>query len=230
MAPFEIFVDDNFHYMDEEHRYSEGKYPSYEEALAKAKAIVEEALQHCHQAGMTSRELYESYVGFGEDPFIIPVGDPPFSAWEYARHRCGEICREEDAAARDLRCPEWPAEFEAFRTVLQECCRRTGLDEKTKESLLRFLGAVDHYPLSMPRDGRWFWLRLERGDESFTVYLHPDKFQLIARAPGREKVDWEVRFRGSGRMDRREGNASEAWGLMCEAASSPEFKLKIAAN
>ena len=39
---YEVFVDDNFHYMDEEERYSAAVFPTYGEALAHAKRIVDE--------------------------------------------------------------------------------------------------------------------------------------------------------------------------------------------
>jgi hypothetical protein len=111
MTNFELFVDDNYHYMDEESRYKVGAFASYSEALARAKAIVDEFLENSHEPGMTSKELFEGYVGFGEDPFIVPRGEPYFSAWEYARSRCLELCRDEDTIASVLRYPAWPAEL-----------------------------------------------------------------------------------------------------------------------
>jgi hypothetical protein len=41
--------------------------------------------------GLTADEVYEKYVMFGDDPFIVAVNacDPPvaFSAWDYAKAR-----------------------------------------------------------------------------------------------------------------------------------------------
>ena len=34
MKNFEVFVDDNYHYTDEDERYSAGEFDNYEEALA----------------------------------------------------------------------------------------------------------------------------------------------------------------------------------------------------
>jgi hypothetical protein len=44
MAGFELFVDDNYHYMDEQSRHRVGSFLSYEEALSRAKAIVDKFL------------------------------------------------------------------------------------------------------------------------------------------------------------------------------------------
>jgi hypothetical protein len=49
---------------------------------------------------MTSEELFKLYRSFGEDPFIRAdpgAFDPPFSAWEFARQRCEEICGDQDS-------------------------------------------------------------------------------------------------------------------------------------
>jgi hypothetical protein len=90
--PYAVFVGDNFHYMREEEQYKSGDYTTLEEAVKKCKEIVDDFLDDKHKPGMLSDELYEQYVHFGEDPFIRgPKSN--FSAWEYARRRCDELCR-----------------------------------------------------------------------------------------------------------------------------------------
>ena len=93
---YTVFVDDNFHYTDEDERYKLGEFDSLEEAIAACKKIVDSNLLANHKPEMTSVELYSAYCGFGEDPFIVvKTGEPPsFSAWDYARERCDEICRK----------------------------------------------------------------------------------------------------------------------------------------
>ena len=89
-----LYVDDNFHYMDESERYLSGSFDTVEAAL-KARHIVGEFLESAYEPGMSAAQLYHSYVGFGEDPFIVCKGDVPhvkFSAWDYARERCDVIC------------------------------------------------------------------------------------------------------------------------------------------
>jgi hypothetical protein len=230
MAEYKLFVDDNYHYMDEEERYCSGTFASYEEALAKAKAIVDEFLEQGYQPGMTSKELYEGYVGFGEDPFIIPPGVPPFSAWGYARMRCMELCRDEDAVASILRYPELPPELAEFGAVLLAGLGRGDLGESEREALEIFRRAIEAYPNAMPSEGRWHWLRLESGPVAYTVYLYPDRFQLHAVDTPTKKVDWEIRFHGSGRKDRRVGDAAQALEDMRRAAHDLSFTLKVSAR
>src|SRR3989344_4643828 len=90
---FKVYVDDNFHYMDESERYEQGEYETYDEAVAVCKKIVDEYLISAHKDQMTADELYESYKSFGEDPFIVPADEKTrFSAWKYAKERCKELC------------------------------------------------------------------------------------------------------------------------------------------
>ena len=68
---YEVYVDDNFHYMDKSERYKLGDFETCEEAVAACKKIVDEFLEKGYQKGMSFKELYEGYIGFGEDPFIV---------------------------------------------------------------------------------------------------------------------------------------------------------------
>lgn len=89
---FKVLVDDNFHYQDESERYEVGEYQSYDAAVAVCKMIVDKYLASAFKVGMTAAELYNSYVTFGQDPFVVPrpEGDD-FSAWNYAKQRCSEM-------------------------------------------------------------------------------------------------------------------------------------------
>ena len=95
-----MLVDDNYHYMDEAERYELGAYATLEAATQAARALVDEFLLSALKPGMTAQQLFEHYTAFGEDPFIAPAeGEPaPFSAWDYARRRCGELCPGADPA------------------------------------------------------------------------------------------------------------------------------------
>lgn len=79
--PFDIFIDDNFHYMDESERIHRGSFDTFEEALAEARRIVETSVRSSYRPGMSFNELWEQYKTFGDDPFISSGG---FSAWSYA--------------------------------------------------------------------------------------------------------------------------------------------------
>ncbi|MEO7650176.1 MAG: hypothetical protein ABIZ80_06890 [Bryobacteraceae bacterium] len=85
---YTVFVDDNFHYMDESERYRHGEFDDCKSAIAACKRIVDEFLATC-DPGLTAGEMYSTYTGFGEDPWIAS-NDPNcrFSAWAYAEERC----------------------------------------------------------------------------------------------------------------------------------------------
>ena len=93
MMSYKVFVDDNFHYMDQEHRYSFGEFDTFEAAVAACQRIVDEFLEEAYKPGMKAEELYQVYIGFGEDPFIVR-GDIRFSAWDYAKERSAQIALE----------------------------------------------------------------------------------------------------------------------------------------
>ena len=88
---YTIYVYDNFHYMDEDERYTLGHYDDCQTAVIACKQIVDEFLAGCDMK-MTAEELFTHYKSFGEDPSIMS-DDPTckFSAWTYAEERCREL-------------------------------------------------------------------------------------------------------------------------------------------
>ena len=101
MKNFEVFVDDNYHYMDEDERYSAGEFDNYEEALACCRKIVDDYLLQNYKPGMNAEELYDLYLHFGEDPFVrcnetLNESDKAildkYSSWNYAKKRSIDIC------------------------------------------------------------------------------------------------------------------------------------------
>ena len=99
MAPrYRVFVGDNFHHDDPGERpYEQGAYNTLDEALAVCRRIVDESLEGLAVTNMSAEALYRRYTMFGDDPFVVEDayrgGALPFSAWSYAKERCGEICR-----------------------------------------------------------------------------------------------------------------------------------------
>ena len=90
---YKVVVDDNFHFMDESERYTHGEFDSAPDALSAAKALVDADLKSLYRAGMTASTLYEHYMSFGNDPYIVTEDQGcRFSAWSYAKERCQEIC------------------------------------------------------------------------------------------------------------------------------------------
>jgi|HubBroStandDraft_6_1064221.scaffolds.fasta_scaffold812761_1 hypothetical protein len=99
MARYRVVTADNFHYMEDAENTVSGVFEIYTEAVAACQAIVDRSLAWHHKPGMTADELYETYVDFGDDPFVVAIGDEPmgerFSAWTYAEQRCKTICAGE---------------------------------------------------------------------------------------------------------------------------------------
>lgn len=106
--PYKVFVDDNFNSLfSAEDRYEFGEFATYEEAVEKAKDIVDRSLRSQHKHGMTCDQLYEQYTAFGDDPWLKPVAPAPdiqprFSAWQYAKSRCQELCGAPAIGALDM--------------------------------------------------------------------------------------------------------------------------------
>ncbi|WP_444451366.1 hypothetical protein ACTTAI_00240 (plasmid) [Rhodobacter capsulatus] len=88
-----VFVDDNFHFMDEDERYCLGTFDSFDAAVAACRKIVDDFLRN--NPAKTADELYDQFTSFGEDPWIkgpSPATDGlPFSAREYAKQRCNDL-------------------------------------------------------------------------------------------------------------------------------------------
>jgi hypothetical protein len=97
--PFTVIVADNFHYMDESENYRLGDFDTLEEAMDASRRIVDEYLTSAYTPGMTAVALYDSYVNFGEDPYILSadIEGVIFSAWTYAKERCESICGPTDS-------------------------------------------------------------------------------------------------------------------------------------
>jgi hypothetical protein len=79
--------------MDETERIVLGQFDTAEAAIAAAGRVVDRDLSEAYKPGMTADELCAHYTSFGSDPFIRSDDRScEFSAWNYARSRCSEIC------------------------------------------------------------------------------------------------------------------------------------------
>ena len=92
--PFKLMVADNYHYMDPDEVAGGETFETLEGAIEAAKAIVDGFLKTGYSPGMKADALFRGYTMYGEDPFIVVPGSGkvPFSAWDYARKRCEELC------------------------------------------------------------------------------------------------------------------------------------------
>ena len=91
VLPYTVFVDDNFHFMDQGERYRHGAFATWNEAVGACQRMVDEELLGMIKPGMSADELFGLYTSFGADPFILASGSHAagqrFSAWDYARER-----------------------------------------------------------------------------------------------------------------------------------------------
>jgi hypothetical protein len=92
LMTYTVIVDDNYHYMDKDKRYTHGEFETLEAAVEAAKRIVDDGLLNDYEPGMSASTLYTRYKMFGEDPWVSGSGDSHFSAWKYAEARCKIIC------------------------------------------------------------------------------------------------------------------------------------------
>ena len=89
---YEVLVDDNYTAGDPKERYSHGHFDTCEEAMAACKKIVEECLIGSYKAGMNEDKLYDTYLDFGDNPFIVSEdGNCKFNSREYAKSICKNI-------------------------------------------------------------------------------------------------------------------------------------------
>ena len=95
MPKYRVLINDNAHYMDESERVDHGVFATADQAIAACKAIVDDELNTMCKPGTTSKALYELYIAFGPDPFVVPLNpkdpDVEFSAWTYAKEQCERL-------------------------------------------------------------------------------------------------------------------------------------------
>ena len=89
---YKVYVDDNYHYMDQDHRYELGTYMNFYEAVEAAKKVVDEFLIENKSEFETADKLHAFYCMYGEDPFIMAEDAfKKFSARTYADYKCKEL-------------------------------------------------------------------------------------------------------------------------------------------
>lgn len=79
--------------MDKSAEYNSGTFDTYEEAVSKCKAILDDFLESAYQPGETAEQLYGTYVQYGGAPLIWGEDLGDFDSNRYARMRCNEIVK-----------------------------------------------------------------------------------------------------------------------------------------
>ena len=146
-----VFVDDNFHYLDENERYNADGFDTYEEAVEYCKKLVKKLLFH-YRAGMTAESLYDLYKDFGEDSFIRTDDEieNKFSARDYAKEKSKEICKIEDIKKGDFQMEEiirTPIDYQYDYSSLDDLFRRSKRIKNSKEyiKLIEFVNKFRRY-------------------------------------------------------------------------------------
>lgn len=100
---YKVYIDDNYHYMDESERYTVGSYKSLEKAIEKCKKITIKNLEGLYEKGITPEKLSAQWSMFGEDPFIVGGGESvPFSARKFiTTELCKAIIESQDHVTPD---------------------------------------------------------------------------------------------------------------------------------
>jgi hypothetical protein len=90
---YELYVDDNYYYLDEDERYRAGEFDTLEEAITEAKRIIDEFLLSAYKKhpGLSAEGLFKEYTKYGVDPWILP-NYSDYNSWEYAEMRSKELC------------------------------------------------------------------------------------------------------------------------------------------
>ena len=95
---YKVMVDDNFHYQHDDDRWEKGIYKSLAQAISACCELVNKSLEEMYRTGMSAQGLYDLYVRFGDDPFIVVLDGTDeraeFSAWNYAKERSRVICQQ----------------------------------------------------------------------------------------------------------------------------------------
>lgn len=163
---------------------------------------------------------------------LKPIDNVPrsrrFSASEYARQRCRELCHEEDALATVLRFTEWPPELAGFQAVIDACSQREDLAKLGRDGI-KTLGLYRkkfaRFPESLPKKQDCLYLGLVRGERKYAAFFHPRRFVITTRGLANH-VEWKIHLFGSGQGDIRKGDIAAALEAMRGAAAKSGWKLE----
>ncbi len=88
---YSVVLEEGSSCMGGDEREVDSTHETYEAAVARCRELVDKSLMRLAGKARTPEELLRSYLAVGPEPFIDPVGDPPFVARRYAEERCRRI-------------------------------------------------------------------------------------------------------------------------------------------
>lgn len=88
---FTVVLEEVASCMGGDEREVDGAYATYEEALARCRALVDQKLQELARKCRSVQDLWQKFQTSGVEPFIDPPGEPPFIAAEYAQSQCRSV-------------------------------------------------------------------------------------------------------------------------------------------
>ena len=87
---YKVWIDDNFHFMNEDERIFHGEFDTPTQAIVACQKIVDANIKSITENEIDPNKAYESYVCFGDDPWIEGLD---FSAFEYAKIKIKELLK-----------------------------------------------------------------------------------------------------------------------------------------
>lgn len=102
---FKVRIHELFHFADESEMYTWGEYDTLTEAVAECKRIIDDQLPKAYKEGLTPEKLYEGFMMFGDEPYILAPtdytwgpDDEDINAISYFKARACEICGQPPGA------------------------------------------------------------------------------------------------------------------------------------
>lgn len=71
MPEYKVYVDDNCHFMNEDERYLQGTYDSFEKAVTAARKVIDDFFAGVDIGKLTEEQLFSGWSHYGDNPFIV---------------------------------------------------------------------------------------------------------------------------------------------------------------
>lgn len=103
MNQFRVYTEDCRRVQARAERKLYGIYSSNEEAEQACRTLIDTFLLRSYSDNISAKNLFQQYTLFGNDAFVVaPLSSASFSARQYARVRCNQLCGTGVALAQEL--------------------------------------------------------------------------------------------------------------------------------